>query len=172
MTRSFDDEFVALFDAQFGRIFAVINRLAGDPDAANDIAQESFVRLWRRGRMPDQPAAWLVTVALNLFRNMTSKRSRHLRLLGRDQGVRAMADPPVSPQLAASHAEAAAAIRTALSLLSNRDREMLLLRAEGYSYAEIAAVLKVSERSLGTMLSRAKASLLRIIEESRNASGR
>lgn len=172
MKTSFDDDFVALFDAQFNRIFSFVNRLTGDRDAANDIAQETFVRLYRRGRMPDGPRAWLVTVALNLFRNASTKRARRLRLLGHDQGVRVMADPSLSPQLAASHAEDAVAMREALSRLSERDRAMVLLRAEGYSYAEIAAVLKVSERSLGTMLARAKTALRRSFEENAHAPGR
>jgi RNA polymerase sigma-70 factor (ECF subfamily) len=46
-------------------------------------------------------------------------------------------------------------VREALETLSPRDREMLLLRQEGFSYREIAEVAGVSDRSVGTILARA-----------------
>jgi RNA polymerase sigma factor (sigma-70 family) len=47
-------------------------------------------------------------------------------------------------------------VRAALRELSPRDQEMLLLRAEGYSYREIASALGLNEPSVGTLLARAK----------------
>lgn len=55
--------------AHFAGIRRLADRLSGDPQTADDLAQEAFVRLYRRGSMPDAPGAWLATVALNLFRN-------------------------------------------------------------------------------------------------------
>ncbi len=49
-----------------------------------------------------------------------------------------------------------AKVREALDRLSLRERELLLLRAEGYSYRDLAAVLELHEASVGTLLARAK----------------
>jgi RNA polymerase sigma-70 factor (ECF subfamily) len=151
----FDAALAELFGAEFPRLFRYLDRLSGDPDLAADLAQEAFVRLHRRGTMPDRPALWLVTVALNLFRNVRSTTSRRRRLLtlwrGRyDEGI----DP------ASASAEQgdgpSARVRAAMRQISTRDQELLVLRAEGYSYREIALVLGLNENSIGTLLARAR----------------
>ena len=92
----FHDEFVALFKRQFGGLYRFLDRLSGDPDLASDLAQDSFAKLYRRGSLPDRPNAWLVTVALNLFRNTRSTASRRLRLLTVERAEHVHADPPPS----------------------------------------------------------------------------
>ncbi len=153
---SFEDQFVALFDAHFQRLTRYMNRLSGEPDLAADLAQEAFVKLYRRGSLPDAPEAWLVSVAMNLFRNVKSSRSRRHRLLtlGRGEGVHS--DPPPSPEQGVATADARRRVRTALDRLPQRERCMLLLRAEGYSYREIAAALQLNEASVGVLLARAR----------------
>ncbi|MFI5249546.1 MAG: RNA polymerase sigma factor, partial [Gemmatimonadales bacterium] len=63
------DAVAALFHARYQSLFRYLDRLTGDPDLAKDLAQETFVRLYRRGTMPEDPRAWLTTVATNLFRD-------------------------------------------------------------------------------------------------------
>ena len=46
-------------------------------------------------------------------------------------------------------------MRRALGSLPERDQQMLLLRAEGYSYHDIASALGLNESSIGTLLARA-----------------
>jgi RNA polymerase sigma factor (sigma-70 family) len=149
----FEGAFVELFEAEFSRLFRYLDRLSGDPDLAADLAQETFIRLYRRGSMPDSPEVWLVTVALNLFRNARSTTSRRLRLLAR-WGEPARTEEPASKDVGAL--ETASQVRAALATLEERDRDMLLLRAEGYSYREIAAALELHEASVGTLLARAR----------------
>ena len=62
-TPSFEETFVRLFRAHHARLFRYLQRLSGDPELAADLTQESFVRLYRRGAMPDTPEAWLISVA-------------------------------------------------------------------------------------------------------------
>ena len=76
VTPSFHDGFVDLFNAHFQRIYRVLDRLSGDAELASDLAQEAFIRLYRRGSLPDAPEAWLISVAMNLFRNERSSRTR------------------------------------------------------------------------------------------------
>lgn len=145
-----------LFANHFPRVFRIVNRLSGEPDLAADVAQEAFVRLYERGSLPDTPVAWVITVALNRFRNRAAKHSRRLRLLTAERAARVLSDPPPSPAQAVAHDEARDRVRAALSRLPERDRQMLLLCAEGYRYRDIAAALNINEASVGTLLARAK----------------
>ena len=153
---SFEAAFAALFDAHFRRLFRYLDRLSGEPDLAADLAQEAYIRLYRRGAMPDVPQAWLVTVALNLFRNARASRNRRRTLLGVVRGELAQADPAPAPDAALLASEQRSAVRAALDRLPERERRLLLLRAEGYSYRELAAALRLNEASVGVLLARAR----------------
>lgn len=153
---SFSADVGALFDAHFARVFRVLHRLSDDAALAEDVAQDAFVRLLRRGSLPEKPEAWLITVALNRFRNARSKRARRLRLLTRDRGRQSHADAPPSPDVPVSAVETRRRVRRALDALADRDREILLLCAEGFAYRDIAAALDLNPSSVGTLLARAK----------------
>jgi RNA polymerase sigma factor (sigma-70 family) len=153
---SFEAQLSTLFETEFPRLFRYLDRLSGDPDLAADLAQEAFVRLNRRGTMPDTPAPWLVTVALNLFRNVRSTRTRRKRLLTVARVESALADPSRPPDELSDATESHERVRAALDSLPEREQRLLLLKAEGYSYREIATALELNENSIGTLLARAK----------------
>jgi RNA polymerase sigma factor (sigma-70 family) len=153
---SFHDSFVGLFETHFRRLFRYLDRVSGDPELAADIAQETFVRLYRRGSPPEAPAAWLISVAMNLFRNAQSSRSRHHRLLTSARAEGMHGDPPLSPEEATIAEESRRRVRRAIDLLPERERRLLLLHAEGYGYRDIAAALELNEHSVGTLLARAR----------------
>jgi RNA polymerase sigma factor (sigma-70 family) len=151
---SFEEHFTTLFETEFPRLYRYLDRMSGDPDLAADLAQESFIRLYRRGSMPDHPSPWLVTVALNLFRNTRTMSARRGRLLTLVRAEATLSDPPPVPgQSVSTESER---VRIALAQLPQRERELLLLRSEGYSYRELARVLSLHEPSIGTLLLRAK----------------
>ncbi len=152
----FHDRFVELYDLHFARVRRFLDRLSGDSGLAADIAQDTFVRLYRRGAEPDEPAAWLITVALNLLRNSRTTAARRQRLLSVARGEATVADPVQPPDDAVESAEARGLVRTALAQLSERDRQLLLLRSEGYRYHELAAALSLNPASVGVLLARAK----------------
>lgn len=169
-TPSFADQFAGLFDAHFQRLFRYLDRLSGEPELAADLAQETFVRLYRRGALPDAPEAWLISVALNLFRNARATQSRRRRLLTVARGADAQADPAPSPDEAVAAADEHRRVRAALGRLSDREQRLLLLQAEGYRYREIAVVLDLHEASVGTLLARARRAFLEAYGEDRHAS--
>lgn len=168
-TASFHDQFVALFERQFQKLYRYLDRLSGEPELAADVAQEAFIRLYRRGSLPDAPEAWLISVAMNLFRNVKSSRSRRRWLLtpARSEGV--LGDPPPSPEQAAIAGEARGKVRAALDRLPERERRLLLLGAEGYSYRDIAAALELNEASIGTLLARARRAFRECYEDPSDA---
>jgi RNA polymerase sigma-70 factor (ECF subfamily) len=151
---SFDDAVAQLFTRQFGSLFRYLDRLAGDPDLASDLAQEAFVKLHERGSMPDTPRAWLATVATNLLRDSRRTAHRRERLI-LHEGARVMESNAMSIDDAVVADETRERVRAALATLASRDRQLLLLRHEGYSYRELAEVVGVAETSVGTLLVRA-----------------
>ena len=154
--QSFDEQFATLFDSHHHRLFRVLDRLSGDADLAADLAQDAFVRLYKRGALPESPGAWLVSVAMNLFRNVRSTRSRRLRLLTPTRAEGMHADRAPSPDDAVEAGDVRQRVRWAMQQLSERDRRMLVLRADGYRYREIAVALDMNEASIGTLLARAQ----------------
>ncbi|MBT8396959.1 MAG: sigma-70 family RNA polymerase sigma factor [Gemmatimonadetes bacterium] len=145
--------FEALFDAVYPSLFRYCNRLTGDPDQAEDLAQEAFFRLLDRGAEGSDAGlgSWLFMVATNLVRDRSRTRETRRRILS-------TVPPPDTgpgPERDLERAEEIERVRKSLEVLSQRDREMLLLRQEGFSYRELAEVAGVSHRSVGTILARA-----------------
>jgi len=158
----------ALFEAHYRRVFRVVQRHCGEPDLAADVVQGAFVRLYRRGSLPDHPEAWLISVAMNLLRNEKSTHSRRLRLLA----PLSAPDPPELPPSLERAREMNATrgrVRAALERLDERDRLLLTLRAEGYRYRDLAAALGLNEASIGTLLARARRAFLAAYEEASDA---
>jgi RNA polymerase sigma-70 factor (ECF subfamily) len=105
-----------------------------------------------------------VTVAHNLLRDAHRRRIRHRNLLSRREGEIPTADAPPESDAAALANERIAGARRALALLPERDRQLLLLRHEGYEYREIAQILDVAPSGIGTMLARASEAFRRIYQ--------
>jgi RNA polymerase sigma factor (sigma-70 family) len=167
---SFHDDFVRWFETDASRLVRFLTRLSGEPDLAADLVQSAFIRLYRRGAMPDSPGAWLISVALNLFRNEKTTRSRRLRLLTPARGEYSVADPPLSPDEAAGAEDTKRSVRAALERLPEREQRLLLLHAEGYRYREIAVALELNEVSVGVLLARARRKFRAAYEEVSDAS--
>jgi RNA polymerase sigma-70 factor, ECF subfamily len=79
----------------------------------------------------------------------------------------------VDPEpLTIERAQEAAVARKALEMLTERDREALLMREEGLDYNEIAAALSLSVTSVGTTLARARRRLVEAYEAQTASKGR
>jgi RNA polymerase sigma-70 factor (ECF subfamily) len=167
---SFRAQFTALFDAHFRRLYASVHRISGESDLAADIAQDAFIRLYRRGTMPNAPEAWLISVALNLLRNAKTTRSRRLRLLTREHAAADQA-PSLSLVDAADTEDTRRRVRATMDSLTERDRQLLVLRADGYGYRDIAAALHVNEASVGVLLARARRAFTAHYKDTTDASG-
>jgi RNA polymerase sigma factor (sigma-70 family) len=142
-----------LFDEVYPPLFRYCHRLTGDPDHADDLAQEAFFRLLDRG--PRGPAhglrVWMFKVATNLIRDAARQADTRRRIMAGSGPP----DPVPSPDIGLERDEKIQGVRAALNQIPSRDREVLLLRQEGFSYKEIARVVNVSPTSVGTLLARA-----------------
>jgi RNA polymerase sigma-70 factor (ECF subfamily) len=131
-------------------------RYTGDPDLAEDLAQETFVRL--RDRPPDdrsEPRRWLFTVATNLARDAHRVTRRRGELMRERMDRLPVGDPAPDPRTAVEREETATRVRAALAALSQRDRTILLMREEGFSHREIADAVGTTTKSVGTLIARA-----------------
>lgn len=158
-------DFEAAFARHHASLFRYLHRLTGDADVAADIAQESFVRLLEHD-VPEAGARnWLFTVATNLVRDRARTQSRRRRLLAREGPAPAVA-PAVAPRPddEVERDERIDSVRRVLDGLSDRDRRMLMLREEGFRYAEIAELVGVAPASVGKLLTRALTRFARAYE--------
>lgn len=147
--------FREIFHDTYPALVRYARRMAGDPDAAEDVVQEAFVRLLDgdvRGES-QRLRGWLFTTVTNLLRDRARVAANRSRLLA------AQAPATSSPPEAAGEAERQERIRRvreALERLDERDRTLLLLREEGFSYRELAGEVGVQPGSVGTLLARAR----------------
>ena len=157
--------FDELFAQLYAELFGLIYRVLGERMDTEDVLQEAFLKLSKEAELQQRPdaevAAWLRRVGLNLAFNRlrTARRTRaRLERVGR---LERRDDEPVDSDLAGPSGavvrhEEREAVRRALAEVPERQRECLLLRHSGYSYAEIAATLGVAIGSVGVLLSRAE----------------
>ncbi|MBI4537938.1 MAG: sigma-70 family RNA polymerase sigma factor [Gemmatimonadetes bacterium] len=148
-------DFEALFADVYPSLFRYCHRLTGDADVAEDLAQEAFVRLFERkvSGEPQGLRVWLFKVATNLGRDRARIGVGRRRLL---EANPVLPSGGTSPGAGVERAQEIAAVRDALDTLDARDREMLLMREEGFSYREIAELVGVAATSVGTLLARAQ----------------
>lgn len=133
---------------------ALVRRVL-DHAEAEDVVQEAFLKL-SDDPVLDRPdhevTAWLRRVCLNLAFN-------RVRDVGRWRDRSSKAEPPVAsidPAVAAERNDACRRVRSILAELPDKQRDCLLLRHAGYSYAEVAETLQVPKSSIGTTLARAE----------------
>ncbi len=145
-----------LFREYHGSLVRMLTRRTGDAELAEEIAQEVFARAVVAP--PNNPRPWLFAVAINLLREQGRTRSRRERHLVLYKAEQPEWTPP--PDEIFDRADRIAMVRRALDSLAERDRDALLLKAEGFSYDDIAATLGLSRGSIGTTLSRARERLV------------
>ncbi len=141
------------------RIHALAWRMLGDQGHADDVAQETFLRVWRQARTWQPGAArfdtWLHRVVLNLCLDHLRKRREV-----------PMAEPPeqVDPAPAADRAlerdDTTRRVQDALASLPPRQRDAIVLHTyQGLSNIETAAVMGIGVEALESLLSRARRAL-------------
>ena len=145
-----------LFREYHASLVRMLTRRTGDADRAEEIAQEVFARAVVAP--PRSPRSWLFAVALNLVREegRTAMRQQRRLMLYRAEQPEGFEAPD---EVLARH-DRQAAVRAALDTLAPRDRDALLLKAEGFSYDDIATTLGLARGAIGTTLSRARQRLV------------
>jgi RNA polymerase sigma-70 factor, ECF subfamily len=156
--RDADSEFEQVFAQHYARVYGVLVRLVGDRAEAEDLAVETFWRLWERAPARwDNLGGWLYRVALRLGYNaLRAARRRADYEISAGREALDLNAPP-DPAETAEKAEERARVRGVLRQLPPRSAQLLVLRHTGLSYQEIAAALELAPGSIGTLLVRAEA---------------
>jgi RNA polymerase sigma-70 factor (ECF subfamily) len=167
LTTADADSFVAsAYEAHHSEIFAFVARGARDPSAAEDLLQETFLRLTteaRAGRTPDHLRAWLFRTASNLVISRGRRRTTALIWLRRYGAAEHGSNVVESPEARVLQLERTGAMARALARLPSDARVALLLSSAGFSGQEIAASIGRSEGATRTLLSRARVSVRRCL---------
>jgi RNA polymerase sigma factor (sigma-70 family) len=154
-----------LFARHHVELYRYAARFTGDPDLAEDVVQDVFVRLAERP--PADPAhvrGWLFRVATTIAVD-AMRASRRRAALARAWPDRLpLGDPPPDPASVAERSELRRRVREALQALGEKERAVLLMREEGFAHREIAAAVGTTTKSVGTMIARALEKLSRRLD--------
>ena len=152
-----------------------IARFINDRDGAEDLAQETFIRIFKASRRYQPGRAhfktWMYHIASNLCKNELRNRGRRNRYRvdnvvdSRDDGdteridliERAPADASFQPEVALERKELDEAIQTAIAELPEQYRVPLILRdIQGLSYDEISETLELRDGTTKSRINRAR----------------
>ncbi len=153
------EDFDRLYRVSYSRVLGTLIGILGERAAAEDCAQETFVRAFRSWRdwKPEAPAeAWLHRIALNLA--ISYRRRERLRGVG--ELLRRLGRPQAGPDPAevASRRDLIGALRR---LSPNQATAIVLRHYYGYSNREIALALGAPERTVASRIAAAKRRLQR-----------
>ena len=148
-------------------VFHFLCRMLNNEEDANDLAQETFVRVFRAResfRPAEKFSSWLFTIAANLARNQIRWRSRHPNVsLDAETGAaeQTLASTLPSPESAPGEqllaAERTAAVRAAVGQLPADLREAIVLcEWEEKSMAEAARILNATPKAVESRCYRAR----------------
>jgi RNA polymerase sigma factor (sigma-70 family) len=150
--------FERFFREHYPAVVRIACGVVGDPQTAQDVAQDVFIAALRRFPEPDgsdHAPAWVRVAAahagLNVIRG-ERRRDRRQQLSGIDVA-------PPGPEEAVLDRESRIEVRQALGRLPRRAATVLVLRHSGLSYAEVADAMNVKVGHVGTMLRRAESAL-------------
>ena len=161
------------------RIYNVCYRFAGDPDSAQDLAQEVFIKMYRTLNTYDAGKGafmtWVTTITRNLlvdhFRKTKSDRltdsldgpvSEHEDAQRLSDQI---ADRALPPDAHVQTRETQQMVHQALQKLSPELREAVILRdLQDLDYREIATVLRVPEGTVKSRINRGRAELARLLQ--------
>lgn len=161
--------FAQLFAHYNAPICAYLARLVGNDETGRDLAQETFIRAWKSlpglsGELQFKP--WLYRIATNLARSYM-RRERLMRWLPWHEQLQ-QADLLLSIQGPEDQTGEVEHVRQTLRRLAPQARACLLLQLyAGFSQREIAAVLTISEKSVGAYVSRAREQFRQLYRQSK-----
>ena len=167
IARGDEQALAALYDAVSPLAYGLAFRVMNDADAAEDVVQDAFLRIWHRAARyePSRGAArpWILRVVRNVAIDRLRSRDARDRAETRSQTDAALGTVPEAPDDAAIRTEQARRVRAALGELPPEQRRAIeIAYFEGLSHSEIAA----RERTpLGTVKTRIRDGVLRLKEK-------
>jgi RNA polymerase sigma-70 factor, ECF subfamily len=142
-----------------GRVVAVAYRLTGNREEALDVAQEAFIKAYRKidqWKPTGSFRSWLFRIAANQAVDAQRKRGRRQEVHIEAEALRSVAHADPAARSRIAEEEKAKAIKTALGALSEKQRQVFVLKHyEEFTIAEISDMLGISTGSVKVHLFRA-----------------
>jgi len=150
-------DFRGVFLEHYERMVAILVRLVGDRSQAEELTSDAFWRLYHQPSLQSEGnvGGWLYRTATNLGIDTLRARVRrreHEKVAEHELTGKRAGDPlhDLLREEKRQH------VRTALALIKPAAAQLLILRASGLSYKELAQALNIKMSSIGTMLNRAE----------------
>jgi RNA polymerase sigma-70 factor (ECF subfamily) len=161
----------SLMQRHLGRTVRLATRVLGSTAAAEDVAQEAFIRVWKHAAQWEDPeeagakfSTWLYRIVLNLCIDEKRKRT-----FGNIDDVPEQADSTPDAEGRMAQQEQSARVHAALATLPERQRTAFVLCFyEDFSNREAADMLGVSVKALESLLVRARKMLRDILQGERD----
>ena len=163
--------FVSLYNRYKGPVYAFCYKMMQDSEAAQDVMQETFLRVYEnRGRLMKSGAfkSWLFTIARNQCLNWLRKSGKQVAL---SEDGHELPRAPETPFSKMEKSEQVRFVTQFLESLKPEYREVLILREyQNLTYEEIAAVTRSSLGAVKSRLFKARRRLAQLMEASIKAS--
>lgn len=150
--------FESLYDKWFSPVFTYFSVCFGS-ERAEELSQETFMRVWTKcfQSHPDNWQAWIFRIAVNLKNDFLREKYKKADLHSRVENQIYLSG---SDEL-----DSNMEIKEAFSLLSEDDREILSLKAAGFSSEEIGELLEITASGARSRLQRAKNNFLHNLDK-------
>jgi RNA polymerase sigma-70 factor (ECF subfamily) len=151
----------AFFDHYFPHLHGVVFRMVADPDLAEDLTQEVFLKVHRAIHHLDparDPAAWLVAIAANCCRDLWRSGARRMALRGApiDETLHRSSDPDGQPESALVARERERIVQEAIAALPPPFRLAVVLHDyAGLDHREVATITGLRDAAARKRYSRA-----------------
>ncbi|MEQ1889113.1 MAG: RNA polymerase sigma factor [Alphaproteobacteria bacterium] len=156
-----------LADRHLPRVVALAARLLGNPSDAEDVAQEVFLRTWRKAPEWETGRArlstWMHRVTVNLCTDRYRRNARHSGPVALDT-VDEPADPAPAADSILITRQTALRVEQALQALPERQRTAIVLcHYEGHSNLEAAGLMGIGDEAVESLLARGRRGLRKLL---------
>lgn len=162
-TLSLEEKVAELFELLRDPVCLYLRAVLGNSAEAEDITQETFLRLYRtlhRGQSINNVRFWVFRVAHNLaFKER--ERGQHFEATDSRAWVELQPDPGLNPEQRVLQIEKFERLHAAIAWLSPQELQCLHLRAEGFRYREIGEILGIHAKSAAEFLRRGISKLMK-----------
>lgn len=171
------DELVTRYES---KVYNLALRIMGDPDEAFDVSQEAFLRIFRGIESFQGGSAlttWVYRIVHNLCLDEMKRRRRRPQIVtdpsdpdeGGEPLLDRLSEPGHEPEAQLLGDERTQAVRAAVYRMKGHHRDVLVLYdLEGFSYNEIAEMLKTNVGTVKSRLNRARLALAKELEKDRH----
>ncbi|MCX7748555.1 MAG: sigma-70 family RNA polymerase sigma factor [Clostridia bacterium] len=160
------------------KVFNIAFRMVGNHDDASEIAQEVFLKVYKSLKSFKEEASfstWIYRITTNVCLDELRKK-KNKKVISLDEEIKAqdgemkrqVVDDSPTPEMAVEGKIIRKAVSDSIKMLSEEHRIVIVMRdIQGFSYEEIAKVLKCPEGTIKSRINRARQSLREILKNNK-----